>query len=169
LMFLLVTVFQQVAQRQVHMPRTPELAEGRKKFIAQKKVVAVGLTILLLSLAIYHLCGFALHTYQSLHVSQTVTLQTTTFFYSDLFTVMIFTDVLVLILSLVVSGRYEMVFRNAAFIVSIILIRFSLTEERPYGAIIALLAMVFGILTLLVFNYHSRIRAAEMQSAAGRP
>jgi hypothetical protein len=44
---------------------------------------------------------------------------------------MIFTDVLILILSLVVSGRYEMVFRNAAFVLSIILLRFSLTEGHP--------------------------------------
>jgi hypothetical protein len=70
---------------------------------------------------------------------------------------MIFTDVLVLILSLVVSGRYEMVFRNAAFVVSIILIRLSLTEGYPYGAPLAIVAMLFGICTLLVFNYHVRV------------
>lgn len=74
---------------------------------------------------------------------------------------MIFTDVLILILSLVVSGRYEMVFRNAAFVLSIILLRFSLTEDRPQGAALALFAMVFGILTLLVFNFHSRIRTDD--------
>jgi hypothetical protein len=81
-----------------------------------------------------------------------------TTFYNDLFTVMIFTDVLMLVLSLVVSGQYEMVFRNAAFVVSIILIRFSLTEGYPYGEPLALLAMAFGILTLLVFNFHMRIQ-----------
>jgi hypothetical protein len=74
---------------------------------------------------------------------------------------MIFTDVLVLILSLVVSGRYEMVFRNAAFVVSIILIRFALAEGYPYGAPLAVIAMVFGVLTLMVFNYHVRVREAQ--------
>ena len=74
---------------------------------------------------------------------------------------MIFTDVLILILSLVVSGRYEMVFRNAAFVLSIILLRFSLIEDRHYGAPLGLFAMVFGILTLLVFNFHSRIRTDD--------
>ena len=76
---------------------------------------------------------------------------------------MIFTDVLILILSLVVSGQYENVFRNAAFVVSIILIRFALTAGYPYGAPLALLAMIFAILTLLVFNYHARLN----DSAAG--
>ena len=51
-----------------------------------------------------------------------------------------------------------MVFRNAAFVLSIILLRFSLTEDRPHCAPLALFAMVFRILTLLVFNFHSRIR-----------
>jgi hypothetical protein len=60
-----------------------------------------------------------------------ITSEPNAFFYNDVFTVMIFTDVLILILSLVVSGRYEMAFRNAAFVLSIILLRFSLTEATP--------------------------------------
>ena len=158
LMFVLVAVFQQVAQRQVRMPRTVELAAGREKFIAQKKVVAIGLTLLLLALAAWQLGVFVEHTYRAVSSGQAITLEPATHFYNDVFTVMIFTDVLILILSLVVSGRYEMVFRNAAYVISIILIRFSLTESRPFGAALALLAMIFGILTILIFNYHSRIR-----------
>jgi hypothetical protein len=82
-----------------------------------------------------------------------------TTYYNDLFTVMIFTDVLVLILSLAVSGNYEMVFRNAAFVVSIILLRVSLTEAAPYNAPLALLAMAFGVCTLLLFNFHSNLQS----------
>jgi hypothetical protein len=161
LMFILATVFQQVAQRQVRMPRTPELAAGQARFLEQKKVVAVGLTALLLSLAAYHLGRFGEQLWHALFTGHFLAIESTNYFYNDLFTVMIFTDVVILVLSLVISGRYEMVFRNAAFVISVILIRFSLTEERPYGAAIALVAMIFGILTLLVFNYHSKVRANE--------
>jgi hypothetical protein len=168
-MFVLATIFQQVAQRQVRMPSTPALVAGRQKFIAQKKVVAVGLTALLLGLATYHLGRFAAHLWTASPTARLVTVEATNFFYNDLFTVMIFTDVVILILSLVISGRYEMVFRNAAFVIAVILIRFSLTEAPPYGAAIALFAMVFGILTLLVFNYHSSLRAAELQNNGSRP
>jgi hypothetical protein len=168
LMFVLATVFQQVAQRQVPMPRTPELAAGQARFIEQKKVVAIGLTALLLALAAYRLGGFAEQVWRGMVTGHFVAMEPGNFFYNDLFTVMIFTDVVVLVLSLVISGRYEMVFRNAAFVISVILIRLSLTEEKPYGAAVALLAMVFGILTLLVFNYHSRLRANEQRSAGVR-
>jgi hypothetical protein len=165
-MFLLATVFQQVALRQVRMPRTAALTAGREKFIAQKKIVAIGLTILLIALAIYHVWRFVFENWNTVVRGHGAFVQTSSYFYNDLFTVMIFTDVLMLILSLVVSGRYEMVFRNAAFVVSIILIRFSLTEPHPFGTVTALLAMSFAILTLLIFNYHSRVRA-QMAIAEG--
>jgi len=160
-MFLLVAIFQYVALTRVRRAGAAELSAGSKTFIAQKKLVAIGLTVLLLSMAVYNLGIVVVHTYRSLLAGHCITPEPKAFFYNDVFTVMIFTDVLVLILSLVVSGRYEMVFRNAAFVVSIILLRFSLTEVHPYGAPLALLAMAFGILTLLVFNFHSRIRTED--------
>jgi hypothetical protein len=42
-----------------------------------------------------------------------------------------------------------------------VLIRFSLAEGYPFGPPLALLAMVFGIATLIVFNYHMRIGGSE--------
>jgi hypothetical protein len=161
LMFLLVAIFQHVALKRVRRAGAEELSVGLKTFIAQKKLVAIGLTVLLLSMAVYNLSIVIAHLSQSLMAGRYITPEPNAFFYNDVFTVMIFTDVLILILSLVVSGRYEMVFRNAAFVLSIILVRFSLTENHPYGAPLASFAMVFGILTLLVFNFHSRIRSDD--------
>ncbi len=160
LMFFLVAVFQHVAARRSKGSEAWARSPERARFGAQKKVVAVGLALLLLGMAAWNLGVLAVAV---LRVWQTGLghIEPATTFYNDLFTVMIFTDVLVLILSLVVSGQYENVFRNAAFVVSIILVRFALTEGYPYGAPLALLAMVFGILTLLVFNYHARISDPE--------
>jgi hypothetical protein len=160
-MFLLVAIFQYIALKRVRRAGTGELSAGSKKFIAQKKLVAIGLTGLLLSMAVYNLGIVVVHSWRSLMAGHGTIPEPNAFFYNDVFTVMIFTDVLILILSLVVSGRYEMVFRNAAFVLSIILLRFSLTEGHPYGAPLALFAMVFGILTLLVFNFHSSLRTAS--------
>ena len=159
LMFLLVAVFQYVSLRRVRLPATPEQLPALERFIAQKKVVTLGLGTLLFGMAAYDLAQILFQTHILLVTGHG--LQPTTTFYNDLFTVMIFTDVLVLILSLVVSGRYEMVFRNAAFVASIILIRLSLTEPNPYGELLTLFAMVFGIVTVLVFNFHMRIQSAS--------
>jgi hypothetical protein len=161
LMFLLVAIFQYVALKRVRREGRAEFSAGSKKFIAQKKLVAIGLTGLLLLMGVYNLGIVLAHSWRSLMAGHRTIPEPNAFFYNDVFTVMIFTDVLILILSLVVSGRYEMVFRNAAFVLSIILLRFSLTEGHPYGAPLALFAMAFGILTLLVFNFHSSLRTAN--------
>ncbi len=156
LMYFLVAVFQHVALRRARRSERYALSPERARFIAEKKVVAIGLAGLLLSMAAYNLGLFVLGVGRDLMTGQAGIRPESTF-YNDVFTVMIFTDVLILILSLVVSGRYEGVFRNVAFVVSIIMIRFALTEGYPYGAPLALLAMVFAILTLLVYNYHLQI------------
>jgi hypothetical protein len=161
-MFLLVAVFQHIALKRAGTSATALPSRGMMRFISQKRMVAAGLAALLLAMAAYSLGSFVLEIGRNLMTGQGA-IEITTTFYNDVFTVMIFTDVLVLILSLVVSGQYENVFRNAAFVVSIILIRFSLTEGYPYGAPLAVLAMVFGILTLLVFNYHVRINGPSAE------
>jgi hypothetical protein len=157
LMYLLVAIFQHVARSSVGHLGSGAASVARNRFIAQKKGVALGLGALLLIMAAYSIGLFALDIYRVMQTGQIGPEHVTTF-YNDLFTVMIFTDVLILILSIVVSGHYEFVFRSAAFVVSIVLIRFALTEGYPFGAPLAILAMVFGILTLIVFNYHMRIQ-----------
>ena len=108
-------------------------------------MIALGLTVVLLGIAVQRVIEF---------ISGPARVNLNSFFYTDVFTVMIFTDVLIVILSLMVSDRYELVFRNGAFVISTILIRFSLTAESPYGALLALMGMIFGIGTLLIYNYH---------------
>ena len=156
LMYLLVAVLQHVARPTLAQTHKTAPSKAQLLFVAQKKAVALGLGVLLLIMAGYNLSLMGI---DIVHVALSGQggMEHSTTFYNDLFTVMIFTDVLILILSIVVSGHYETVFRSAAFVVSIVLIRFSLAEGYPFGPPLALLAMVFGILTLVVFNYHMRV------------
>jgi hypothetical protein len=154
LMFLLVAVFRHIALQRHRMGGGTSPSPGVARFVAQKKAISVGLALLLILMAMWNLCLLAGAIYNAVRNGHG-DLQSATTYYNDLFTVMIFTDVLILILSLSASSQYELVFRNAAFIVSIVLIRFALTEGYPFGAPLALVAMVFGILTLLVFHYHA--------------
>jgi hypothetical protein len=147
-MFLMVTIFLHAARRRSDVDR-PESELGELQiFISRKKVIALGLTVLLLGVAVQRVIEFLLGPAQ---------VNPNSFFYTDVFTVMIFTDVLIVILSLAVSDRYELVFRNGAFVISTILIRFSLTAAWPYSALLALMGMAFGICTLLIYNYHVEV------------
>lgn len=159
IMFLLVAIFQHVSRRHASHIAPVTNHRARARFVAQKKAVAILLGSLLVIMAAYSIGVFLMDAYQVAVTGQTTVGHVTTF-YNNLFTVMIFTDVLILILSIVVSGHYESVFRSAAFVVSIVLIRFALTEGYPYGAPLAILAMVFGILVQMVFNFHMRVHEA---------
>jgi len=155
-MFLLVTVFLHAGLKRTPPDARPQLPKELKKFISRKKSIALGLTVLLVSLAAYNLFEIGSEAWNVIYHGAQAKLDPNTF-YTEVFTAMIFTDVLIVILSLAVSDRYELVFRNAAFVISTILIRFSLTVGRPTGALLALSGMAFGILTLVVYNYHVRI------------
>jgi hypothetical protein len=154
LMFLLVTVFLHAARRRRDEDRPMSELIELEKFISRKKVIALGLTVLLLGVAVQRMIEFLREGYGVIYLSAPARLNLNSFFYTDVFAAMIFTDVLIVILSLAVSDRYELVFRNGAFVISTILIRFSLTANWPYGAFLALMGMVFGIGTLLIYDYH---------------
>jgi hypothetical protein len=159
LMFLLVTVFQHVSFKRRRTEVAPGHSAGLRTFVARKKAIALALAAWLLTLTVYSLAEFADDLWNVMYQGHTVEHNLQTTFYADVFSVMIFTDVLILILSLAVSDRYEMVFRNGAFVISTILIRFSLTTVRPWGATLALVGMVFGIMTMLIYRYSSGVRA----------
>ncbi len=156
LMFFLVTVFLHAASQGT--PIAPGTERGElATFISRKKVIALGLTVLLVALAVRRMIEYAVEAAEGIGRGGTARLDTNAYFYSDVFAVMIFTDVLIVILSLVVSDRYELVFRNSAFVISTILIRFSLTAGWPDSALLALLGMAFGIVTLWIYNFQVRI------------
>jgi hypothetical protein len=157
-MFLLVTVFLHAARNRAAPDTKREHSPELKRFISRKKMIAVALTFLLVSLAAFSLWEFGHDISQVLYHDAKTPLDPNTFFYTDVFSVMIFTDVLIVILSLSVSDRYELVFRNGAFVISTILIRLSLTVARTIAAELAVAGMIFGIVTLLIYNYHTRIR-----------
>src|SRR6185312_9597830 len=141
-----------------------ELSADVRAFIARKKVIALALTGWLLALTIYTLGEFVRDLWHVAFRGPVTEIDLQTPFYTDLFSVMIFTDVLILLLLLAVSDRYQLVFRNAAFVISTILIRFSLTAERHWGALLALVGMLFGILTVLIYSYSTTVNARYRDS-----
>ena len=158
LMFLMVAVFYHIRRRhQMTIAPEKDLSPELRTFITRKKAVALALSVLLFVLAAYNLVLWSVDVYRVAYAGTAPTIDVRNIFYVDLFTVMIFTDVLILLFSMLRSDAYQLVFRNAGFIVSTILIRFSLTLDKPYDVELAILAMLFGILVLLVYHYFCRI------------
>jgi hypothetical protein len=83
------------------------------------------------------------------------------YFFPVFFEFMIFTDVFLLIISLPYFERYEYVIRNSGFVISTVLLRFSLSTPKPYDLAVGLLAMLYGVCVLAVFSYYSRLAPEE--------
>jgi hypothetical protein len=158
-MFLMVTLFHRVNKAVVHARPHENLAH----FVAIKKSVAVLLSVLLVLLAGYNLMTWAgtILPFETGSSAESVDLDL--FFFPAFFEFMIFTDVFLLIVSIPFYERYEYVIRNAGFVISTVLLRFSLSTPKPYDLAIGLTAMVYGLAVLSVFSYLTRIRATDYE------
>jgi hypothetical protein len=80
------------------------------------------------------------------------------FFFPMFFEFMIFTDIFLLIVSIPFFERYEYVLRNAGFVISTVLLRFSLSTPQPYDLLVGLTAILYGLGVLSVFSYSTKVR-----------
>ena len=169
-MFLLVAVFYHINSRTPRAPvREPTHLPEIHLFVARKKAIALMLSLVFFGLAAYSLAEWTLDVARVARDGGTPTVDVRVLFYLDLFTVMIFADVVILILSLLLPSYYELVFRNAAFIVSTTLLRLSLAVQKPYDVEIGLLSMAFGNLVLLVYGYAMRSTSQPPDGASTVP
>ena len=85
------------------------------------------------------------------------------FFFPAFFEFMIFTDVLLLIISIRFYDRYEYLFRNSGFIISTVLLRVSLSTSKPWDVVIALVAIVYGLGLISIFVWFTRMNQGALQ------
>jgi hypothetical protein len=123
---------------QQHQPITSDPDE-RSNFVAAKKLIAI---LLLLSLVII--------------AAEVVTAWMATGEVRSLFevfyTVLIFADVLIVLISLRYSVTYPVVFRYFGFAVATVLIRLALTAPRVVDAALGIAATLFAIALTWVYN-----------------
>lgn len=158
-MFLLVIVFYHVnGWSRTSLEGEPDYQAKLKSFISRKKVTALVLSALLFGLAAYSVLHFATDVVSVARFGSMPSVDVRKIFYVDFFSIMVFADAAILILSLRLSNRYDLVFRNAAFVVSTILLRFSIAMSKPYDVELGVGAMAFGTLVVLIYQYSRRIR-----------
>ena len=127
----------------------------RTRIIQVKKATAVILSLLLLVLSVISLTGWLAELYVASTEGGDFP-NPNVVFYKDFFSVMIFVDVFLLILSFMYSGTYDLIFRNAGFVISTILVRIALTAEKPFTIYFALTAVLFGVLLMALFVFYNQ-------------
>ena len=73
-------------------------------------------------------------------------------FFIEFFTIMIFIDVLLLIISFMYQFSFFIIFRNASFVITTILIRISLSMEKPENYILVLTGFIFSLIAFYLYR-----------------
>jgi len=160
-MFLLVTLFYRI--RKMVIRGQPPKNLGR--FVLTKKAVAVLLSTVLITLAAYNLWTWAVNAIR-VTGGESTGMDLDVFFFPGFFEFMIFTDVFLLIVSLPFFEKYEYMIRNAGFVISAVLLRFSLSTPKPYDLAVGLVAMLYGLCVLSVFAYFTRAAIGSEKNQA---
>lgn len=160
-MFLLVILFRRVGHSVTHSSPSPHLPQ----FIAIKKAVAVLLLFILLILAAFNLFHWGSGLFSPLHETAGGAKDLDYFFFPVFFEFMIFTDIFLLIVSIPFFERYEYVIRNAGFVISTVLLRFSLSTPQPYDLAVGLVAIVYGLCVLAVFSAARRFQSERTKDS----
>jgi hypothetical protein len=153
LMFGLVALFHCIVIKHGKLKQVE--SEGKlKAFIMSKKIVSALLALLLCYFSVKSFYFWATDVYGVAYLGEDPSINYKTLFYVDLFSVMIFTDILILLISMVYNSSYEILMRNAGFVVSTVMIRISFSLVSPYNNIVAALAILSGSIVLWITHIY---------------
>ena len=122
-----------------------------EQFIKIKKVLSVIMCGVLIGLSFISLFSW-LTDVRLAFQNKTSFPNPNTVFYTDFFTIMIFVDVLLLIISFIYQFSFNLIFRNASFIITTILIRMSLSMTKPMNYLIIIIGLAFSIVTYFIYS-----------------
>ena len=144
LLFLLIYLFN------VGKNRLPKKVVNDPKllnFISSKKVVSLVLLLLLMITSTYSLINWSMHVFTDGFVSNVDGV-----FFNQFFTLLILTDVIILLISFRYTEEYSKLIRNTGFIISTILIRLSFSADGFLNIILILTGVGFALLIQQIFN-----------------
>lgn len=136
--FGLLGVYYRIQHR---WPRDDEAFSDRSAFVEVKKSIALALLLILIAVAVSGVVG-ALMSDQVLTAWYSYFNRT---FFHAFYTVLIFADVLIVLVSLRFTNAYHVVFRYFGFAVATVMIRLALTAPRIWDAVLGAGTMAFAL------------------------
>ncbi|MEL6821597.1 MAG: hypothetical protein AAFP70_07550 [Calditrichota bacterium] len=160
-LFLLIYLFNRLNQRRNSTAVKEEaLKDGVAVFIRQKKAIAVLLVPTLLILAVYSFGNWIYDVFAGASLSVTLK-DINSIFFDEFFSLLILTDVLLLLLSLLHIDKFNTVIRNSGFIISTILLRISFSVSGLLNVALIVTAVAFGVIMLAIHNLYESLDNSE--------
>ncbi len=148
-LFLLTLYYYKI---QPHRSISDDPMETRT-FVGIKRIISVVLIVILGIYALVEFCKVMYHFF----ILDFEVVNLSHIFFKDMFTIMIFFDILLIMVTLWYGARYQIVFRTSALAISTILIRLSFSEDIYITILLSLLAAIFAISVSLVYIAFDRI------------
>jgi hypothetical protein len=122
------------------------------QFISIKKWIAIALVPILIFVSIFSLVNWSLGIIQPNAVEALSFKNINNIFFEQFFTVLIVTDVFLLLFSFFHTDHFHKVIRNSGFIISTILLRISFSVDGIINNLLIIAAVLFGLLIVLIHN-----------------
>jgi hypothetical protein len=132
---------------------TPEVAN----FVETKKIIATLLVPVLLILATYSFVHWIYENFITVSEIVGSIRDINKIFFDDFFTVLILTDVLLLLISFFHTDQFSKVIRNSGFIISTILIKLSFGIEGLLSTVMAVVAVLIGVILFKIHNQYEKL------------
>ncbi|WP_375578257.1 hypothetical protein ABWH96_14615 [Marivirga tractuosa] len=131
--------------------------EQTQKFIETKKRFAVLLIPVLFGLAVYSFGDYFYQVFFTASHSIDSIKDTNNIFFDEFFTILILSDILLLLVSYTHTSSFRSVIRNSGFVISTILIKISFSTDGILNDILVVSAITFGVLILWIHNFYEKI------------
>lgn len=129
-----------------------EVVKELNNFIGIKKLVSLCMILVLILLSVTSLYSWSTAMFHALESNANYP-NPNTIFFEDFFSIMIFVDVLLLIISFMYHSSFFIIFRNASFIITTILLRMSFTIEKPMNYFIVIVGFLFSVLSFFLYSF----------------
>ncbi|MFM9056439.1 MAG: hypothetical protein ACKOQY_07095 [Bacteroidota bacterium] len=135
--------------------------ERTRRYMKIKRAIASSLVPLILILAIYSFVNWLGVAFFKPEGSAMAFTNINNVFFEEFFTILVLVDVVLLLVSFFYTDRFHLIIRNSGFIISTILIRISFSTEGVMNNILVVVAVLFGLAILNLYNSFEKALASE--------
>jgi hypothetical protein len=157
-LFLLILLFYRLNRKSTVDSEPGELSSEIAQFIKMKTIIAKCLVPIFVLLAIFSLGEWIYDSFFSPNHHMTSIQDVNKIFFDNCFTILILTDVLLLLISFLHTDKFNRVIRNSGFIISTILIKLSFGIDGLLNIILIVVAVLFGVIILAIHNQFDRLK-----------
>jgi hypothetical protein len=157
-LFLLILLFYRLNRKSAVDSEPGELSSEIAQFIKMKTIIAKCLVPIFVLLAIFSLGEWIYDSFFSPNHHMTSIQDVNKIFFDTCFTILILTDVLLLLISFLHTDKFNRVIRNSGFIISTILIKLSFGIDGLLNIILIVVAVLFGVIILAIHNQFDRLK-----------